>query len=65
MGENIGATARVMWNFGLEGLRLVAPRDGWPNKKAATESSGGGQILDKCLIHPTVEDAVDDLNFVF
>ena len=65
MGENIGAAARVMWNFGLEGLRLVAPRDGWPNKKAATVSSGGGQILDKCLIHPTVEDAVDDLNFVF
>ena len=65
MGENIGAAARVMWNFGLEGLRLVAPRDGWPNKKAATVSSGGGQILDKCLIHPTVEDAVNDLNFVF
>ena len=65
MGENIGATARVMWNFGLDGLRLVAPRDGWPNKKAVTVSSGGGQVLDKCSVYPSVEESIKDLNFVF
>ena len=65
MGENIGATARVMWNFGLDTLRLVAPRDGWPNEKAATLSSGGGQVLDKCIVYATIEESIDDLNFVF
>ena len=42
LGENIGATARIMYNFGLQNLRLISPRDGWPNKKANTLSSGGG-----------------------
>ncbi len=65
MGENIGGTARVMWNFGLDRLRLVAPRDGWPNRKAVTVSSGGGQVLDKCLVHHTLEEAIQDLNLVF
>jgi len=36
LGENIGAAARIMYNFGLQSLRLISPRDGWPNKKAAT-----------------------------
>ena len=34
MGENIGAAARAMWNFGLRAMRVVAPRDGWPNERA-------------------------------
>jgi len=40
MGENIGAAARAMWNFGLDALRLVAPRDGWPNPRAEAMASG-------------------------
>ena len=43
MGENIGAAARAMWNFGLDRLRLVAPRDGWPNPKAQAMASGAAQ----------------------
>ena len=65
MGENIGATARVMWNFGLDRLRLISPRDGWPNQKALTVSSGGGQVLDRCSVHSTVEQSIEDLKFVF
>ncbi|MEO0918959.1 MAG: RNA methyltransferase, partial [Pseudomonadota bacterium] len=40
MGENIGAAARGMWNFGLDRMRVVAPRDGWPNQKAVAMASG-------------------------
>jgi tRNA/rRNA methyltransferase len=43
MGENIGAAARAMWNFGLDGMRLVAPRDGWPNPAAVAMASGAMQ----------------------
>ena len=48
MGENIGAAARAMKNFGLAELRLVAPRDGWPNQKALAMSSRAVDILEKC-----------------
>ena len=47
MGENIGAAARAMWNFGLDRLRLVAPRDGWPNPRAEAMASGAGRVLDR------------------
>ena len=53
MGENIGASARGMWNFGLERMRIVAPRDGWPNQKAVAMASGAGRLLDEALIFPT------------
>ena len=46
MGENIGASARGMWNFGLERMRIVSPRDGWPNQKAVAMASGAGRLLD-------------------
>ena len=65
MGENIGASARGMWNFGLERMRIVAPRDGWPNQKAVAMASGAGRLLDEALIFPTFTDAIDDQNFVF
>ena len=51
MGENIGAAARGMWNFGLDRMRVVAPRDGWPSQKAVAMSSGAGRLLDLSLIH--------------
>ena len=65
LGENIGAAARIMYNFGLQSLRLISPRDGWPNKKAATVSSGGGSLIDNAIIYSNLNDSIHDLNFVF
>ncbi len=50
MGENIGAAARAMWNFGLDRMRIVDPRDGWPNPKAVAMASGAGRLLDEAQI---------------
>ncbi|PWE33063.1 RNA methyltransferase [Maritimibacter sp. 55A14] len=65
MGENIGGAARAMWNFGLERMRVVAPRDGWPNPKAVAMASGAGRLLDRAGLFAGTSDAVADLNFVF
>ncbi|MCP5073807.1 MAG: RNA methyltransferase [Rhodobacteraceae bacterium] len=65
MGENIGAAARAMWNFGLEHLRLVNPRDGWPNQKAVAMASGAGRVLDNVMLTETTPEATVDLNYVF
>lgn len=65
MGENIGAAARAMWNFGLDRLRLVAPRDGWPNPKAVAMASGAAPVLDRVAVHGSTLEACADLNFVF
>src|SRR6187401_12985 len=65
MGENIGAAARAMANFGLTDLRLVAPRDGWPNRKAKAAASGATGIIDDVQVFETVEAATADLNFVY
>src|SRR6186713_2106049 len=65
MGENIGAAARAMANFGLTDLRLVAPRDGWPNRKARAAASGATGIIDEVQVFGTAEAAIADLNFVY
>lgn len=65
LGENIGAAARAMWNFGLGAVRLVAPRDGWPNPKAVAMASGAGGVLDDARVFATTAEAVADLNFVY
>lgn len=65
LGENIGAVARAMANGGLFHLRLVAPRDGWPQEKAWRMASGADRILDALTVHPTVADATADLHHVF
>lgn len=65
MGENIGAAARAMWNFGLDRLRLVAPRDGWPNPKAAAMASGAAPVLDRVGLYDTTNEACGDLTYVF
>lgn len=65
MGENIGAAARAMWNFGLDRLSLVAPRDGWPNTKAVATASGAGRLLDEAELCQTTEDAVAASSFVY
>jgi TrmH family RNA methyltransferase len=65
LAENIGAVARAMGNGGLFHLRLVAPRDGWPQERAWRMASGAHRILDSLTVHETVADAVADLHRVF
>jgi tRNA/rRNA methyltransferase len=65
MGENIGAAARVMANFGLRDLRLVAPRDGWPNPAAETMSAGALPEVVTVTVFETVEQAIADCGLVF
>ncbi|SPF81300.1 RNA methyltransferase [Pseudoprimorskyibacter insulae] len=65
MGENIGAAARAMLNFGLDQMHLVAPRDGWPNPSAVAMASGAGRVLDDAQVSETVVGAVEDCSFVF
>ena len=65
LADNIGAVARAMANGGLFELRLVAPRDGWPQEKAWRNASGADRILDQLTVHPDVPSAVADLHHVF
>lgn len=65
MGENIGAAARAMWNFGLRGMRLVSPRDGWPNPAATAMASGAGGLLDEARLFATTAEAVADCHRVY
>ena len=65
MAENIGATARAMHNCGLDDLRLIAPRDGWPNDAARPMASGADLVLDRARVFPTFEEAVADLERVY
>ncbi|TPW34472.1 RNA methyltransferase [Oecophyllibacter saccharovorans] len=65
LAENIGATARAMANGGLFHLRLVAPRDGWPQPRAWRTASGADRILEQAGVYETVDDAVADLQRVF
>ncbi len=64
MGENIGGAARAMWNFGLERMRLVDPRDGWPNPRAAATASGAARVLDNVEVYDSTADALADCHFV-
>jgi tRNA/rRNA methyltransferase len=64
LGENIGATARAMANFGLAQLRLVAPRQGWPNERARIMAAGADRILDAAVLFDSVEGAIADCSFV-
>lgn len=65
MGENIGATARAMLNFGLQDLRIVAPRDGWPNEKADAMSAGALAEMPPVKIFATLSEAVADCTYIF
>jgi len=64
LGENIGFAARAMANFGLTDLRLVAPRDGWPNEKAHAAAAGAAFLVARAKVYPSVEAAISELNFV-
>ena len=64
LGENIGAAARAMANFGLSRLRLVRPRQGWPNEKARMMAAGADRVLDGAALYDTLEAAIADCSFV-
>jgi tRNA/rRNA methyltransferase len=64
LGENIGTAARAMANFGLTRLRLVRPRDGWPNIHARRAASGADMVLDGAALYDTLESAIADCSFV-
>ncbi len=64
MGENIGMVARAMANFGLRDLRLVAPRDGWPNEAARATAAKADHVIDGAAVFDTVEAATGDLSYV-
>jgi tRNA/rRNA methyltransferase len=65
MGENIGAAARAMANFGLSHMRIVDPRDGWPNPKAVAMASGAGRVLDDAMLAGSVIEALADCSHVY
>jgi tRNA/rRNA methyltransferase len=64
LGENIGAAARAMKNFGLTDLRLVAPRDGWPNKKAEAMAAGAIDIIRAAQVYEDLGTAIGELELV-
>ena len=64
LGENIGAAARAMANFGLSRLRLVKPRQGWPNEKARVMAAGADRVLDAAVLYDSLADAIGDCSFV-
>lgn len=64
LGENIGSAARSMLNFGLTDLRLVVPRDGWPNPAAVTLAAGALSVLESAKMFDTTEEAIADLHYV-
>jgi len=64
LGENIGAAARAMANFGLSQLRLVKPRQAWPNDKAHVMAAGADRILDDAALYDDLPSAIADCTFV-
>ena len=65
LAENVGAAARAMLNCGLTDLRLVAPRDGWPDERAVPTASGATSVLDRVRVFDTLEAAIADLELVY
>src|SRR5882724_11257513 len=65
LGENIGMAARAMGNFGLTNLRIVNPRDGWPNVHARRAASGADHILDNVTLFDAIGQAVADCTLLF
>ena len=65
LGENIGTAARAMANFGLHELRIVSPRDGWPNEKALSAASGAHWIIEGATVFDELVSAIEDVNYVY
>ena len=64
LADNIGMVARAMANFGLDVLRLIAPRDGWPNEKARIAASGANFVIDEAATFTSLSEAIGDLNWL-
>ena len=64
LGENIGSTARAMKNFSIEKLRLISPRDGWPNDSAYSISAGADSVLNNVEVFNTLEQATQDISLL-
>jgi tRNA/rRNA methyltransferase len=64
LADNVGMVARAMANFGLDTLRLIAPRDGWPNEKARIAASGANYVIDDAAAFPSLPEAMADLNWL-
>lgn len=65
LGENIGAAARAMANFGLSDLRLVKPRHGWPDAKATAMAAGAATVVEEARVFASLREALADLNLVY
>ena len=65
LGENIGAAARAMLNFGLGDMALVSPRDGWPNPRATAMASGATPVLEGARISDSIAEAAEGVDFLF
>jgi len=65
LGENIGAAARAMANFGLTDLRLVKPRRGWPDAKATAMAAGAAKVVEGARVFATLHEALGDLNLIY
>ena len=65
LGENIGSSARAMKNFGIDKLRLIDPRDGWPNNSAYAISAGADDVLNKTTVYRTLDEATKDISLLF
>src|SRR6187455_1682056 len=65
LGQNIGKAARAMLNFGLTEMRLVAPRDGWPNPDAGPAAAGADAVLENAKVYATTAEAIADCSQVF
>ena len=64
LADNVGMVARAMANFGLDALRLIAPRDGWPNEKARIAASGANYVIDDAVAYPSLPEAIGDLHWL-
>ncbi len=64
LGENIGMVARAMWNCGIDDLRLVNPRDGWPSEPARKSASGADNVIDGARVFDSTDAAIADLDYV-
>ncbi len=65
MGENIGSAARIMLNFGLTDLRIVNPRDGWPNQSAIDTARGAADVVNNAKVYNSLKDATFDINRLY
>ncbi len=65
LGENIGMAARSMYNFGFTDLRIVNPRDGWPNESAAKASAAAISVIETAQIFPSLAEAIEDCDYIY